>query len=491
MLVVSACGGSVRAPVTATPSSTAEGAEPTADESGDESLLAPESLEHLQPALRAYRGGDYQRSAVLLQGVLDSGPTESTRLGALYFLAKAFFHLGYRWAALNVLLELAQEPGHPFRGRALIWLSHLARVLPDDRPVIAGLDVFEPTEVDDGAMHAPADVIRHLRYLMGRSAYRQGSFEDALAIFGQIPADSRWYLEARFVAALTHVRMRHVRPTLVALHDILRATGGLRPEGPERTRRLVELTWLNVGRLHYSAAGYHEGALERSLAAYGQLPPDSTHVPRALFEQAWVLLRLERYGDAEATLAALPDDLSRHPEAAYLRLVIGFCRSDASTGDAITAFVNAREHLPDQIEGWLEQQEEEEIFDALEALEAGGDFQGPQAVRTGLGVARESRRVRRHLGVIESIEREIELLDEAPDAFKAEEAWARALQDLVLTLSLERFNLGRVLRNHLRYQASEVRALVAQALEIQLRLAAEREQRTEDGESRAPEAGQP
>ncbi len=484
LLLFSACGGA-----RATTSTNSNGViasspqEPPVDESGDEALLAPEAIEALGAALRAYGEGDHQTAAILLQRIIDDSPADQIRHGARFFLAKSHFHLGYRWAALQSFYAIAQEPDHPFRVSCLAWFSLLARLLPDDRNVVESIDGYEPSDIDAGVAQGSEDVRFHLRFLLGRSAYRAGSYEEALGLFDQVPERSRWRLEARFHGALTHVRMRHVRPTLVALHDILRATGGAPPETPERTRRLVELTWMSVGRIHYSAAGYHRGALERSLAAYGHVPPGSEYVPRALFEQAWVLFRLERYSDAEAALDALPERVrERNPEVAYLRLVIGFCRNDAAIGDAATAFVSTWEAIPAQVEGWLEQQEEDEIYEAFEALNGGGDLQAPEPVRELLATAMESRRVRRHLDVLESIEREIERLDAAPESFNMEMAWATMLQDLVLMRSLERFNLGRVLRNRLRYQANETRTLVAHTLEIQLQLETERERSSDESE---------
>src|SRR5690606_20956879 len=92
-----------------------------------------------------------------------------------------------------------------------------------------------------------------LVYLLGRSKYAQGDFEKAIELFEQVPRSSKWYVQARMFAGITHVRLRQARPAIQSFRSIIDALeeGDVETEEEDRIR---DLAWLSLARVYYTAA---------------------------------------------------------------------------------------------------------------------------------------------------------------------------------------------------------------------------------------------
>ena len=149
----------------------------------------------LVDAEEKYKKEDYQGAAVIFEAVA-SGKTPGDTYRAKFWLGKSLYKLEFYAVSLSVFNEIvAAGPNHPYHKLTLPWLASLSRELPEGAGVLEKVGTYKPADLEDSAFDEVRD---ELYYLLGRFNYQKGDLGQAIALFGQVPDDSDYYIPAQF-----------------------------------------------------------------------------------------------------------------------------------------------------------------------------------------------------------------------------------------------------------------------------------------------------
>lgn len=292
------------------------------------SQLSPEAAqERYQDGVYWHLVGDHERAAEAFFGLVATGALADSTLQAEveWYLAESLFGMGADEVAIERYKAIAGDAAHPFRADGVRRLLELYARNED----AARFDALFEREILRGGVEA-TDVVL---YSVGDALRLKGDLDEAVGWFERIPAESPWFVRARYQLGALHVR----EGTPEALEDALvdfRAGAEIVPQSDEEIRA-VDLARLAVGRVLYSL-GRHDEAIE----AYGAIRgADNEHLADKLHELTYAFLRR---GDREQAIAATDLFLATFPEraeAAELRLLRGHLFfEDAAWDEALVAY---------------------------------------------------------------------------------------------------------------------------------------------------------
>ncbi|HEY6878513.1 MAG TPA: tetratricopeptide repeat protein, partial [Polyangiales bacterium] len=228
-------------------------------ETGQAAAKAPSESppsEALAAALRLYQSNKYQESAVQFQRIVEGEvkDSEGNKQKAQFFLGKSLYHLKYYQSSLSVFDEISQlGKGHLYFEQTLQWLAQLATQLPEPAGIIEKVGRYDLSAIEDQKSGEAKQFYAQLLYLLGRSKYAQGDFDEAIKLFEQVPDDSKWYVQAEMFAGISYVRQRQARPAISAFRKILDAAEKGDLKGADNDR-VQDLAWLSLARMYYTAA---------------------------------------------------------------------------------------------------------------------------------------------------------------------------------------------------------------------------------------------
>ncbi len=299
--------------------------------------------ETMAEALRDYAGERYAKAAVGFQSVADGTSRDAPEQVAQadFFLAKCLFHLDLHHASAAAFDEVTRRGAeHPYFEESLRWLAMLAERLPETSGVIESVGRYDATQL--AALDTPStrQHYHHLSYLLGRSRYEERRFDEAVSLFRQVPADSRWALAARFFEGVSHVRMHRARPATLAFRRVIDAVRTGRTGGHPEANRLNDLAWMSLARLYYSLAMDRDREdasqlLTHAVAAWRSIPMQSEYWLDSFFEETWALYIAREHARALGHVHAMESPWYRdeaNPEAQVVRSMIFFehCQWDAA-----------------------------------------------------------------------------------------------------------------------------------------------------------------
>lgn len=273
------------------------------------------------------RLADYVRASVILSDIADNYPSHAAYPDALFLLGEALFKandfLGAR-KRFALVIERADQPAFvPYVQRSLGRLIEIAIRVRDFEGVegyFARLSQLPPSQVDAATSYFKAKYLYSLAVRDGEDTLGQvdatrldaARAEQARAGFASVGAQSPYHAQARYFIGVLQVLGGKLPDAIGSF----RYVAGLAPKTEEQ-RRVVELARLAVGRLSYEL-----DQLDAAIVAYEAIPRVSPLFDTALYELAWVYIRLGDSTRAEQALEVLsvaaPD--SRHiPDGKLLR----------------------------------------------------------------------------------------------------------------------------------------------------------------------------
>lgn len=277
-----------------------------------------------------YRLQDYVRASIIFTDIVDNYPEHRAYPDALFLLADSLFragdYLGSR-TRFRQLLDRAGEPAFgPFVQRALgrlieiaihtrdfegveEYFQQLARLPPQE--VEAATSYYRAKYLYNRALPAGED-LQALEEGQAPPSIDQGRLEQARIQFEAVPEGSPYYPQARYFIGVIYTLRGQYPQAIEAFRRVLRV-----PATSLQHRKVIELTHLALGRLYYET-----DQLDQAVEAYQQVPRTSANFDVALYEIAWVYIRMGDSTRAERALEVLavaaPD--SRFiPDAAVLR----------------------------------------------------------------------------------------------------------------------------------------------------------------------------
>lgn len=186
-----------------------------------------------------YKAEDYQGAAVIFHAV-SSGKTPGDKLRAQFWLGKSLYKLQFYAVSLAVFSEIVTTgPQHPYHKLTLPWLASLSRELPEGAGVLEKVGTYKPTELEDSAFDEVRD---ELYYLLGRFYYQKGDLGQAIALLGQVPDNSEYYIPAQFFLGVAETREFHGPQAVEAFKNVLRKNIALRESfAKDKKKRKAEL----------------------------------------------------------------------------------------------------------------------------------------------------------------------------------------------------------------------------------------------------------
>jgi tetratricopeptide (TPR) repeat protein len=423
--------------------------------------------EALANALRLYQQERYQESCVQFQRVVEgeTGDAPANQQKAQFHLGKCLYHLGFYQSALAVFDEIVERgPAHLYFRATLQWLAQLASQLPEPADIVRRVGRYPAEELDQFNNNENRVLFNQLLYLMGRSKYRDGNYDEAIALFRRVQRQSPFYVQARFFEGISHVNARRSQPAVEAFREVLHAIEeGV--EGVEDEDRMGDLAWLELARIYYSTRHY-----DSAIESWNHVDVDSEYWLDALFEESWAYFLQQDYPRALGNIHTLGSPFftaAWYPESLVLKSVIFFSNCRYDEAEEVLAQFNERygDQRP-EIERYLQQYQDDTSFFRFLKDVREGHANLPNRLRPVVESAFSDRTLLRNIEYVTQLESEERRHAQMPQAFRNSSVGARIIQDIAVAKSFAIENAGNLARGRYTRAVEELADLQNQATAI-------------------------
>jgi TolA-binding protein len=258
----------------------------------EEALTASVSVEKKVTDGELYfRLGDFQRSAVIFLELVDDYPDHPAYPNALFMLAESMFNAKDLYGARTRYIEVLEHGGDYSYSK--YQQPSLARLLE----ISMKLEDFEGVEQYFSSLHGTssteADSI--INYVKGKYFYFKDDLDAALPNFQKVAQADQHYPQSRFFMGVIYTIKKDFQSATGLFEEITKIEATT-PRG----RRIRDLAKLNLGRVYYETE-----QLERAAEVYESIPKTSELFDVALYEVAWVYIKMEDATKAERSLEVL------------------------------------------------------------------------------------------------------------------------------------------------------------------------------------------
>lgn len=422
--------------------------------------------EALANALRLYQQERYQEAAVQFQRVVEGETQDSppNQEKAQFHLGKSLYHLGFYQSALAVFDEIVERPNHQYFRPTLQWLAQLASQLPEPADIVRRVGRYDASALDQFNNNENRNLYNQLLYLMGRSKYRDGAYDDAIQLFTRVQRNSRYYVQAKFFTGISHVSARRSQPAVEAFREVLHALDeGV--EGVEDEDRMGDLAWLELARIYYSTRHY-----DSAIESWNHVDVDSEYWLDALFEESWAYFLQQDYARAMGNIHTLHSPFFQnawYPESMVLKAVIYFsnCRYDEAE-EVVARFNEGYASLRPELERFLQQYQDDPSFFRFLKDVREGHANLPRRLRPVVESAFSDRTLLRNIEYVTQLESEERRHGAMPAAFRNSSVGARILQDISVAKSFAIESAGTLARGRYTRSVEELGDLENQATAI-------------------------
>jgi TolA-binding protein len=286
-------------------------------------LLSPTHVEErLTDGELFYRLKDYVRASIILTDVVDNYPNHGAVPDALYLLGESLFSagdaLGARTRLRQLIAKADQAAYRPYASRALGRLIEIAIRTRDFDGVEGYFDRLKqlpPQEVAAATAYFRAKYLYNKAVAFedvtrGGTALNTGGIDvaglaEARTAFESVTEASPYYPQARYFIGVSYTLERKF-PQAVTAFQAVQKSKATSPEHDD----VLELSLLALGRLFYET-----DQLQQAVETYQTVPRTSKWFDTALFEIAWVYIRM---GDSTRAERALEVLTIASPESRYI-----------------------------------------------------------------------------------------------------------------------------------------------------------------------------
>lgn len=259
-----------------------------------------------------YRLQDYLRASIIFTDIVENYPNHRAYPDALFLLGDSLFqagdYLGARSRFRAVLDRAGDQAFRPYVQRSLGRLIEIAIHIRDFDGVegyFQQLSRLPPTEVEATTAYFRAKYLYNRAVPMEEEVAQADDgatpqvnlnmLEDARTAFEAVPQGSPYHPQARYFIGVIHTLRGEFPQAIEAFRRVLR----MEASTPEQ-ETVVELTQLALGRLYYET-----DQLDQAIEAYQAVSRTSASFHIALYEIAWVYIRLGDSTRAERALEVL------------------------------------------------------------------------------------------------------------------------------------------------------------------------------------------
>lgn len=239
----------------------------------------------------AFSLGKHDSAALMLYDLVQKSGNTVEGDTALYYLGESLMQKGDRVAARGYFTQLVNNvsSGAPskYYQQALERLIELSIALGD------------PTGVEDwrSALVRISPAMRRpsVPYVLGKYAFSEGKYDDALAQFREVPKGSAYELQSLYFSGATYIAKKDLGRATEIFEDLVNRK-------PKTTvdRRVIELSQLALGRVYYE-----RDQPSKSIDSYLLVDRKSDLFPDALYEVGWVYVKSKQYDKALGALELL------------------------------------------------------------------------------------------------------------------------------------------------------------------------------------------
>lgn len=425
----------------------------------------------LERAIKLYDKKDYYSASIELNKVLEgeSGDSAANKQRAEFFMGKTLYQMKYYSGALSFFSRITDlGTGHRYYQPTLKWLAALSRVLPETSGILGKIGKYGVSDLEQPVMD---EVRNELYYLLGKHFYRRGKFDKAIELFQTVSDDSPFYVKSKFFEGVTYVREYKGKPAVDAFKALL-VIGRERQRyrkiyGESEIDQFEELARLQLARVFYSTQQY-----DTSIRYYEKIHQDSPDWANTLFEASWAYFMKTNFSKALGnvhTLNAPYFEREFFPESMLLAAVIYFeyCLYDQAL--EMVAEYNARYRpLRKALTELLKKFDDNAEFYAYTVQimndKAGLDEDTARLVKGALS----DRTLRKTFSWVEELDRELEALDKADQAWKQTKVATDVLTELTLQKSEAEADAGKLARERIKRLESELRQLSNDGTKIRI-----------------------
>jgi TolA-binding protein len=271
-----------------------------------------------------YRLQDYVRASIIFTDIVENYREHRAYPDALFLLGDSLFRAGDYLGARTRLRELITNAGNPaFRPYVQRALGRLIEIAIHTRDFSGVEDYFRlleripPSEIEATTNYFRAKYLYNLAVptedVLRASAdpnapapqIDQATLDQARQAFEAVQEGSPYYPQARYFIGVIYTLREQYPQAIEAFRRVLRA-----PAETDEQREVIELTQLALGRLYYET-----DQLDQAVEAYQAVPRTSSNFHIALYEIAWVYIRM---GDSTRAERALEVLTVAAPESRYI-----------------------------------------------------------------------------------------------------------------------------------------------------------------------------
>lgn len=454
-----------------------------------------------------YKAEDFQGAAVIFHAVA-SGKTAGDKARAQFWLGKALYKLQYYAVSLATFSEIVTAgPAHPYHKLTLPWLASLSRELPEGAGVLEKVGTYKPTDLEDSAFDEVRD---ELYYLLGRFYYQKGDLGQAIALLGQVPDNSNYYIPAQFFLGVAETREFHGPQAVEAFKNVLRKNIQLREQfakdkkkrkkeakakaklakkkkGKQLAGEVEELSFEEEMQRYEERANlalgyifYQVGKYDTALKYYDKIPLESPYWLDSILANAWTEFRLVEVEPEKAnihyqrtlgyihTLNAPFFYDYLYPESIILKAVTYYfnCRYQPAKL-AIEEFNRRYPKTRDDLKNLLSQAPEDFALFDLSVKIRNSESKLDPFVEEVAQKSLQDKTLEKNYAFVNELVREQGALEEAKPDFKSSPLADQITENIDNLLSLAKESTGALARSRLMQQIQQINDLEREAIKVE------------------------
>ncbi|MBV8762231.1 MAG: tetratricopeptide repeat protein, partial [Deltaproteobacteria bacterium] len=252
--------------------------------------------------------GDPDKAALVLLEIVGKHQAADQE-AATYYLAEALYQKGDSGAA-RAYFDQVVSTGNAGGKYYQPSLQRLVEISIKSKDTDAAGYVSSLSGLS-GANRGPG-----VPYVLGKYAFSQDKYDDAIAQFAQVPKGSDYEMQALYFTGASYVAKKDIGKAIEVYTDLISRT-------PHSVidRRVLELGQLALGRLYYERQ-----ELAKAIDSYLLIDRHSDLFPDALYEVAWVYVKNKQYDKSLRALELLEIENPSTTKTPTLRILEGNLR---------------------------------------------------------------------------------------------------------------------------------------------------------------------
>jgi hypothetical protein len=395
----------------------------------------------------------------------ETGDDEGNKQLAQYHLAISLYRLKFYQAAYGIFSEIADRPNHLKFNETLLWLAKLATDLPEPADIVERVGKYNDAAIEKFNNANQRELYWQLNYLLGRYKYRNRQYDAALALFGKVDAQSKYFIKGQFFGGISNVQLRKSIPAVQSFQKIVSAvdeTG----QAVDDEDRMRDLAFLSMARTYYSASvrldesnapTIDSAKLSAAVKYWNKVDVASEYWLDALFEESWAYFMAGDYAHALGNVHTIQSPYfpnSYYPEADVLKAVIYFSNCQYDDAEVIVAKLQQKyqpiyDDLSKVLARFKGDEADEPFYKFLKDVRDGKADLSPK-IKVVAEKALSDRQLLRHLSYVQLLDDEGKRFAKAPGSFRDSPLGNDVKDSLQLARDIAVRNAGQLARE--RYQ---------------------------------------